>query len=123
VEVLPLWRNFYNARDERYEPDQSAQGVGKWGIAVGNSRRRISPVNPPAIQGLGSFGGRSLRQDRRGNSGSDTLVQAMGEVLGRANQTPGLCFVFSTFAAKHASIPGLKWIVQSQDTVHRRRCL
>ena len=61
---------------------------------------RIFPVNPPAIQGLGQFGGFQFElQDRKGNSGLDTLVQAMGGILKQANQTPGLQAVFSTYAA------------------------
>lgn len=61
---------------------------------------RIFPVNPPAIQGLGSFGGFNFQlQDRRANSDLATLVQSMGMVLGKANQTPGLQAVFSTFQA------------------------
>jgi HAE1 family hydrophobic/amphiphilic exporter-1 len=88
--------------DERHEPDQSAQGIiGKMGgLLSAIPEARIFPVNPPAIQGLSSFGGFEFQlQDRRGNSGLDTMVQAMGELLGRANQTPNLQAVFSTFAA------------------------
>lgn len=88
--------------DERHEPDQSAQGIiaKMGGLLSAIPEARVFPVNPPAIQGLSSFGGFEFQlQDRRGNSGLDTMVQAMGEVLGRANQTPGLQAVFSTFAA------------------------
>lgn len=61
---------------------------------------RILPTNPPAIRGLGSFGGFVFQlQDRRGNSDLNTLVQALGQLLGRANQAPELQAVFSTFAA------------------------
>ncbi|MEB3312227.1 MAG: efflux RND transporter permease subunit [Snowella sp.] len=61
---------------------------------------RIFPVNPPAIQGLGNFGGFNFQlQDRRANSDLETLVQTMEMVLGKANQTPGLQAVFSTFQA------------------------
>ncbi|WP_373534534.1 efflux RND transporter permease subunit [Microcoleus sp.] len=61
---------------------------------------RIFPVNPPAIQGLGQFGGFQFQlQDRKGNSGLDAMVQTMGGILKQANQTPGLQAVFSTFAA------------------------
>lgn len=87
---------------ERHEAEQSAQGiVGKLTAQLSAiPEARILPVNPPTIQGLSSFGGFEFQlQDRRGNSGIDTLVQAMGEMLGRANQTPGLQAVFSTFAA------------------------
>jgi HAE1 family hydrophobic/amphiphilic exporter-1 len=61
---------------------------------------QIIPTNPPAIRGLGSFGGFTFQlQDRRGNSNLDSLVQVLGELLKRANQTPGLQAVFSTFKA------------------------
>ncbi|MDH6085688.1 efflux RND transporter permease subunit [Umezakia ovalisporum] len=92
---------------ERSRPDQSVQAI------IGNLRgklfaipeARIFPVNPPPIQGLGNFGGFNFQlQDRRGNSGLETLVQSMGELLGGANQTPGLQAVFSTFAAQTPQI-------------------
>ncbi|KZL50348.1 RND transporter [Nodularia spumigena CENA596] len=88
---------------ERSRPDQTVQAI------IGNLRgklfaipeARIFPVNPPPIQGLGNFGGFNFQlQDRRGSSGLDSLVQSMGQMLGRANQTPGLQAVFSTFAAQ-----------------------
>ncbi|NEP17461.1 MAG: efflux RND transporter permease subunit [Leptolyngbya sp. SIO4C1] len=61
---------------------------------------RVLPVNPPAIQGLSSFGGFEFQlQDRRGNSGLDTLVQNMFALLGVANQNENLQQVFSTYAA------------------------
>jgi hydrophobic/amphiphilic exporter-1 (mainly G- bacteria), HAE1 family len=61
---------------------------------------RIFPVNPPAIRGLGNFGGFNFQlQDRRTDSDLGTLVQSMGMLLGKANQTPGLQAVFSTFQA------------------------
>ncbi|WP_414548159.1 efflux RND transporter permease subunit [Anabaena sp. CCY 0017] len=88
---------------ERSRPDQTVQAI------IGNLRgklfaipeARIFPVNPPPIQGVGNFGGFNFQlQDRRGSSGLDSLVQSMGQMLGRANQTPGLQAVFSTFAAE-----------------------
>ncbi|MDH6059543.1 efflux RND transporter permease subunit [Chrysosporum bergii ANA360D] len=94
--TLTPWR-------ERQRPDQSAQAIiGKLrGKLFAIPEARIFPVNPPPIQGLGNFGGFSFQlQDRRGNSGLGTLVQSMGQLLGRANQTPGLQAVFSTFAAE-----------------------
>lgn len=90
------------AWDERREPDQSAAGI------INKMREKLSaipearilPVNPPTIRGLSSFGGFEYQlQDRAGNSGLNTLVEVMGQILGRANQTPGLQAVFSTFAA------------------------
>jgi len=87
---------------ERHREDQSVQAIigqlrGKF-FAIPEAR--IFPVNPPAIQGLGQFGGFQFQlQDRKGNSGLDGLVQTMGGILKQANQTPGLQAVFSTFAA------------------------
>ncbi|MCC5635778.1 efflux RND transporter permease subunit [Nostoc sp. CHAB 5844] len=88
--------------DEREKPDQTVQAlIGKLqGKLFGIPEARIFAVNPPAIQGLGNFGGFTFQlQDRRGNGGLDNLVQTMGQLLGRGNQTPGLQGVFTTFAA------------------------
>ena len=60
---------------------------------------RVFMVNPPSIQGLGSFGGFVFQLQDRRSSNLDSLVQAMGQVLGTANQTTGLQRVFSTFQA------------------------
>ncbi|MEO0685487.1 MAG: efflux RND transporter permease subunit, partial [Cyanobacteria bacterium J06649_11] len=47
---------------------------------------RVLAVNPPSIQGLGSFSGFQFQlQDRRGNSGLDTMLQVMGELLAKSN--------------------------------------
>jgi hydrophobic/amphiphilic exporter-1 (mainly G- bacteria), HAE1 family len=90
------------AWDERHGEDQTVQAIiGKLrGKFFAIPEARIFPVNPPAIQGLGQFGGFQFQlQDRKGNSGLDALVQTMGGILKQANQTPGLQAVFSTFAA------------------------
>ncbi|MCC5652423.1 efflux RND transporter permease subunit [Nostoc sp. XA013] len=87
---------------ERSRPDQSVQAIiGKLqGKLLSIPEARVFPVNPPPIQGLGNFGGFVFQlQDRRGNAGLENLVQSMGKLLGKANQTPGLQAVFSTFAA------------------------
>jgi HAE1 family hydrophobic/amphiphilic exporter-1 len=89
--------------DERTKPDQSAQAIidKLFGALAAIPEARILPVNPPPIQGLGSFGGFSFQlQDQRGNESLDPLVQALGQILGQANQpSSGLARVFSTFAA------------------------
>jgi hydrophobic/amphiphilic exporter-1 (mainly G- bacteria), HAE1 family len=88
--------------EERSRPDQTVQAIiGKLqGQFFAIPEARVFAVNPPAIQGLGNFGGFTFQlQDRRGNSGLENLVQTMGQLLGRANQTPGLQAVFTTFAA------------------------
>jgi hydrophobic/amphiphilic exporter-1 (mainly G- bacteria), HAE1 family len=88
--------------DQRTEEGTSAQGI------IGNLRKtlsgiteaRIIPVNPPPIRGLGSFSGFQFElQDKSGTSGLNGLLQAMGQIMQRGNQTPGLQAVFSTFTA------------------------
>ncbi len=89
--------------EERTRPDQSAQAViGRlFGAFSSISEARVLPINPPPIQGLGSFGGFTFQlQDRRGNESLDPLVQAMDQILGQANQPDsGLQRVFTTFTA------------------------
>jgi HAE1 family hydrophobic/amphiphilic exporter-1 len=88
--------------EERVGKGQSAKEIinGLRGKLFAIPEARILPVNPPPIRGLSSFGGFQFQlQDRRGNSGLDVMLQAMGQLLGRANQTPGLQAVFSTFTA------------------------
>jgi HAE1 family hydrophobic/amphiphilic exporter-1 len=61
---------------------------------------QVIPVNPPPIQGLGTFGGFTFQlQDRQGTGDLDSLVGMMGQILGAANQDPRLQQVFSTFSA------------------------
>jgi HAE1 family hydrophobic/amphiphilic exporter-1 len=88
--------------EQRTGEGQSADAIIKKlrGKLLTIPEARVLPVNPPPIRGLSSFGGFSFQlQDRRGNSGLDTMLQAMGQLLGRANKTPGLQAVFTTYAA------------------------
>ncbi|HEY9649229.1 MAG TPA: efflux RND transporter permease subunit, partial [Coleofasciculaceae cyanobacterium] len=89
--------------EERKRPDQSVQAIiGKMFKAFSAiPDARIFPVNPPPIQGLGSFGGFTFQlQDRKGNESLDPLLQALGGILKEANQpNSGLAQVFSTFTA------------------------
>ncbi|MBE9191520.1 efflux RND transporter permease subunit [Gloeocapsopsis crepidinum LEGE 06123] len=95
---------FSNLRpwEERREAGQSVDAIiGQlFGRFAAITEARILPLNPPAIQGLGTFGGFSFQlQDRRGVNDLNSLVQAAGQIMGQANQTPGLQQVFTTFAA------------------------
>lgn len=88
--------------DERTGPEQSAEAlINKLrGTLSRITEARILPTNPPAIRGLSSFSGFQFQlEDQRGNSGLDTMVQVMDQLIQRGNQTPGLQAVFSTFAA------------------------
>ena len=87
---------------EEREPGQSAQAlIGQlFGRFSSITDARVFPVNPPAIQGLGQFGGFQYQlQDRQGNLSLGDLVAKMGEMLGTANQHPDLQNVFSTYSA------------------------
>ena len=59
----------------------------------------IVPFNPPAIPGLGTSGGFDLRVQARGGQTQEDLAEATRALIFRANQTPGLTGVFSTFSA------------------------
>ncbi|KYC38840.1 RND transporter [Scytonema hofmannii PCC 7110] len=88
--------------DERRQPEQSVQAIigNLMGKLSAITDSRVLPVNPPAIRGLGSFAGFQFQlQDRGGNSGLDTMLQYMGQLIQQGNQTPGLQAVFSTYAA------------------------
>ncbi|MEM9088643.1 MAG: efflux RND transporter permease subunit [Cyanobacteria bacterium P01_F01_bin.53] len=92
---------------ERKGPESSAFGIIErvMGPLLGTTEARIFPVNPPAIQGLSSFGGFEFQlQDRRGNAGLDNLVESMGAIMGAAGQNPKLANVFSTYAASTPQI-------------------
>ncbi len=93
--------------EERQGPEHSAQAIiGQlWGKFAQIPEAQIIPINPPAIQGLGSFGGFVFQlQDRRADADLTSLTQMMGQLLGKANQTPGLQQVFSTFAANNPQL-------------------
>jgi hydrophobic/amphiphilic exporter-1 (mainly G- bacteria), HAE1 family len=75
------------------------------GTLLSTTEARILPVNPPAIQGLSSFGGFEFQlQDRRGNAGLDNLLTSMGAIMGAASQNAQLSSVFSTYAASTPQI-------------------
>lgn len=84
------------------EPGQSAPAlIGQlFGKFSQITEARVFPVNPPAIQGLGQFGGFQYQlQDRQGNLSLATLVAKMDDLLATANQHPNLQNVFSTYSA------------------------
>ena len=92
---------------ERHGEEHSASGlIGKMmGFYSSITEARVLATNPPAIQGLGSFSGFSFKlEDQRGNNPLDTLVGVSNQLIQRANQTPGLQAVFTTFAANAPQI-------------------
>ncbi|WP_020087037.1 efflux RND transporter permease subunit [Hyphomicrobium zavarzinii] len=86
--------------DERArDPNQSAQAIQKALLAKFSTIQdaMVLVVAPPPVRGIGSAGGfRMMIQDRNG-AGPAALQQAVGAMMQRANQTPGLQQVFSMF--------------------------
>ncbi|MGB3492154.1 MAG: efflux RND transporter permease subunit [Elainellaceae cyanobacterium] len=92
---------------ERHAPNQSAPAIiGQvQGMLSQITEVRAFAVNPPSIQGLGSFGGFQFQlQDRRGSLSIGQLVQTMGQFLGAANSQESLLGVFSTYGANTPQI-------------------
>lgn len=63
------------------------------------STASIVPFNPPAIPGLGATGGFDFRLQARSGQSQQELAEVMRDLIIRANRTPGLTGVFSTFSA------------------------
>ena len=87
---------------ERRGPGQSVQGIIQRVQMqfFGMNDARIFAVNPPAIQGLGNFGGFQVEvQDRRGALSLSDLLGNTFQLIGAANQNPNLQAVFTTFSA------------------------
>jgi hydrophobe/amphiphile efflux-1 (HAE1) family protein len=86
--------------DERAKhPEQSAQAIQKALLAKFSTIQDalVLVVAPPPVRGIGSAGGFRMMVQDRGNAGPAALQQAVGAMMGRANQTPGLQQVFSLF--------------------------
>ncbi|HEV2491153.1 MAG TPA: multidrug efflux RND transporter permease subunit [Candidatus Acidoferrales bacterium] len=69
------------------------------GPLFGISGAVVVPFNPPAVQGLGQFGGFQLEVEDHGQSSLQELQQATGALVKAGNSTPGLTGLLSTFTA------------------------
>lgn len=88
--------------DERPDSSQTAQAIiERLTPSLGGiTEARVLSVNPPAITGLGSYGGFQFQlQDRRGNLPLEDLVAYRDKLIGAASSNPDLQAVFSTYAA------------------------
>jgi hydrophobe/amphiphile efflux-1 (HAE1) family protein len=86
--------------DERAkDPNQSAQAIQKalFGKFSTIQDAAIFVVAPPPVRGIGSAGGFRMMVQDRGGAGPAALQQAVGAMMAKANQTPGLQQVFSMF--------------------------
>lgn len=86
---------------ERKKPEQSAQAIlNKIQKPLSQiSEASVLPTNPPAIQSLGSIGGFVFQLQDRGGNDINALLQVKDELVNRANKTPELRDVFSTYTA------------------------
>jgi multidrug efflux pump len=57
----------------------------------------IAIFPPPPVQGLGTIGGFKLYIEDRGDSGVDALYDATQKLIAKANETPGLAGIFTSF--------------------------
>ncbi len=57
----------------------------------------VLTVPPPAVMGLGTFGGFKLYLEDRAGLGYDSLYQTLQSLIGAGYQTPALAGLFSTF--------------------------
>ncbi|HKW87424.1 MAG TPA: multidrug efflux RND transporter permease subunit [Candidatus Acidoferrales bacterium] len=87
--------------DERQGNAHSAASVINRvrGPLFGISGAVVVPFNPPAVQGLGQFGGFQLEVEDRGQSSLQELQQATNLLVKAGNTTPGLTGLLSTFTA------------------------
>ena len=59
----------------------------------------VIAVPPPAVPGIGTGGGFKMQIQDRTGQGTRALLVTAYQVIGQANQTPGLFGVFTTFSA------------------------
>jgi HAE1 family hydrophobic/amphiphilic exporter-1 len=92
--------------DEREGAEHSAQAVvGRlFGMFSGISGATIVPFLPPAIQGVGAFGGFTFEILDQSGEDVGVLAAATRDLVMRGNQTPGLSNLFSGFTASEPQI-------------------
>ena len=69
------------------------------GPFFGISGAIVVPFNPPAVQGLGQFGGFQLEVEDQGNSSLQELQEATQKLVQAGNRDPKLSGLFSSFTA------------------------
>lgn len=60
---------------------------------------QIAVFAPPPVRGMSSVGGFKVQIQDRGNAGVTELERVAGEMIGKANQQPGMGRLFTTFRA------------------------
>jgi len=85
--------------DERTTPQTSVSGIIAhiFGIGAGIPEATVVPLNPPALPGLGAFGGFSFKlQDTRGGTPLE-LARVADDLLAAARQRPEIGSIRSSF--------------------------
>ena len=81
------------------DPAQSAAAIqgALFGKYAAIKEAFLIVVQPPPVQGIGNAGGFRMMVEDRAGRGPQALSEAVGAMMGRAAQTPGLSQVFSLF--------------------------
>ncbi|MDX8463824.1 efflux RND transporter permease subunit, partial [Mesorhizobium humile] len=87
--------------DERLKVGQSAtQVIGNlFGSLQSIKEAFIIALPPPPIRGVGNAGGFKLQIQERNSADMRQILALANEIAGKANKTPGLTGVFTTFSA------------------------
>ena len=89
------------------EPEVRAKKGLTASVITAELRKRLSAIEgavvlvipPPAVPGIGTGGGFTMRLEDRQGRGTALLAQATDELVNAARRSPGLTSVFSTFSA------------------------
>ena len=87
--------------EERLEAGESQQQVigDLFGRLQSIREAFIIALPPPPIRGVGNAGGFKIQLQERNSADVRQILQLAYEIAGKANQTPGLTGVFTTFSA------------------------
>lgn len=91
----------FQSFEERLQHGESANEIiGQlYARLQGIEEAFIIAIPPPSIRGVGNSGGFKIQLMDRENSDMGRVLEAAHQIMGTANQTPGLTGVFTTFSA------------------------
>jgi hydrophobic/amphiphilic exporter-1 (mainly G- bacteria), HAE1 family len=92
--------------EERIAAGQSADAIigGLFGRLQAIQEAFIIAIPPPPIRGIGNAGGFKMQIQERDSADVGRVLSLAREMIGKANQTPGLVGVFTTFSASSPQI-------------------
>src|SRR5688572_27789036 len=91
----------FDTFEHRLEAGQSAdQIIGTlFGSLQAIREAFIIAIPPPPVPGIGNSGGFKMQLQERDSADMRPILQLAYQIAGRANETPGLTGVFTTFSA------------------------